>query len=450
MGFYFRKSVSAGPIRFNFSKRGIGVSVGAKGLRYGVRADGQSYVSAGRYGFCYRKNLGGRKATRGSHASSTNRGDDPFSRGAAQAGWASSAVSSGETKDSLVYLLHRSAQRRAGRFLVYALASGGAVMALMLSPLLGMIGCAVAGWLMWFVGRWDARRRRIYLQFDPNGSAYHSFQRIITAFNALAACSRVHVITNATRLASLQEAKRHAGVGSLVDSVPIVLGEGSLPCVDTNVPIPTLLARGQTVHFLPDRVLVLSRGYIGEISYAELEMSAGGQQLVEDSAPVDSVVIGSTWLHPNVDGGPDRRFSQNWQLPICTYSAITMRSKHGVVLDLLASNPKVGPSFVTGFSDAQASAKRSALQRAPDDPYLGVPKEHFDSLPSALYDAISNRVRSLPAIGKRLMQQLDNRLARLAGRGNTIVHCFLRFLAAGVTGVAAVGLLFLMSMLSRW
>ncbi|WP_247650471.1 DUF4236 domain-containing protein [Brucella sp. 458] len=33
--FYIRKSVSAGPFRFNFSKGGVGVSVGAKGLRIG-------------------------------------------------------------------------------------------------------------------------------------------------------------------------------------------------------------------------------------------------------------------------------------------------------------------------------------------------------------------------------------------------------------------------------
>ena len=32
MGFYIRKSVSIGPLRFNLSKSGIGVSAGIKGL----------------------------------------------------------------------------------------------------------------------------------------------------------------------------------------------------------------------------------------------------------------------------------------------------------------------------------------------------------------------------------------------------------------------------------
>ena len=56
MGFYFRKSVSFGPVRFNFSKSGIGVSVGVKGARISTGPRG-TYVHAGRHGFYYRQRL---------------------------------------------------------------------------------------------------------------------------------------------------------------------------------------------------------------------------------------------------------------------------------------------------------------------------------------------------------------------------------------------------------
>ena len=36
MGFYLRKSVSVGPLRFNLSKSGIGISAGVKGFRVGA------------------------------------------------------------------------------------------------------------------------------------------------------------------------------------------------------------------------------------------------------------------------------------------------------------------------------------------------------------------------------------------------------------------------------
>ena len=56
MGFYLRKSISVGPLRFNLSKSGIGVSAGVTGLRFGVGPRG-NYVHMGRGGLYYRATL---------------------------------------------------------------------------------------------------------------------------------------------------------------------------------------------------------------------------------------------------------------------------------------------------------------------------------------------------------------------------------------------------------
>ena len=64
MGFYLRKSLSFGPVRFNLSKSGIGVSAGVRGARVGVSATGRAYVHAGRSGLYFRQSLGsGRSST---------------------------------------------------------------------------------------------------------------------------------------------------------------------------------------------------------------------------------------------------------------------------------------------------------------------------------------------------------------------------------------------------
>ncbi|MFZ2492259.1 MAG: DUF4236 domain-containing protein [Thermoanaerobaculia bacterium] len=57
MGFYLRKSLSLGPVRFNLSRSGVGTSVGIKGFRVGRSASGRSYVHAGAGGLYYRQNL---------------------------------------------------------------------------------------------------------------------------------------------------------------------------------------------------------------------------------------------------------------------------------------------------------------------------------------------------------------------------------------------------------
>ena len=55
MGFYIRKSFKLGPLRFNLSKSGVGMSAGVKGARAGVDATGKPYVHTGRGGFYFRK-----------------------------------------------------------------------------------------------------------------------------------------------------------------------------------------------------------------------------------------------------------------------------------------------------------------------------------------------------------------------------------------------------------
>jgi hypothetical protein len=57
MGWYLRRSKSFGPFRLNLSKRGIGWSVGTRGLRVGRSATGRktTHVSIPGTGLGYRK-----------------------------------------------------------------------------------------------------------------------------------------------------------------------------------------------------------------------------------------------------------------------------------------------------------------------------------------------------------------------------------------------------------
>ena len=44
MALRFRKSIKIGPIRVNFSKSGVGASVGVRGFRTGIKSDGTRYT----------------------------------------------------------------------------------------------------------------------------------------------------------------------------------------------------------------------------------------------------------------------------------------------------------------------------------------------------------------------------------------------------------------------
>ena len=57
MGWFLRKAFRFGPLRFNLSKSGVGISAGVKGARVGVDARGKGYVAGGRGGLYFRKRL---------------------------------------------------------------------------------------------------------------------------------------------------------------------------------------------------------------------------------------------------------------------------------------------------------------------------------------------------------------------------------------------------------
>jgi hypothetical protein len=56
MGFFIRKAFKAGPLRFNLSKGGVGVSAGVTGARLGLNRNG-AYLYGGRHGLYYREQL---------------------------------------------------------------------------------------------------------------------------------------------------------------------------------------------------------------------------------------------------------------------------------------------------------------------------------------------------------------------------------------------------------
>jgi len=65
--------------------------------------------------------------------------------------------------------------------------------------------------------------------------------------------------------------------------------------------------------------------------------------------PRDSRVIGYTWKHPNRSGGPDRRFKDNCQIPICQYEAMHLTSDSGVNEIVELSRTGVVEPFATAL-----------------------------------------------------------------------------------------------------
>jgi hypothetical protein len=119
----------------------------------------------------------------------------------------------------------------------------------------------------------------------------------------------------------------------------------------------------QALYFFPDRLLVFDAGSVGAVSYGALVLERNPTTFIEeDTVPRDSQVVGQTWRYVNKKGGPDRRFKDNRQLPLCQYEALHFSSNTGLNELLHASRVGVGEKLERLLARRPlASAVRSQL-----------------------------------------------------------------------------------------
>jgi hypothetical protein len=421
MGFYFRKSVRIGPVRFNFSKSGVGASIGVKGFRYGVHPTGGTYIHAGRHGFYYHQELGGRRRkgpVRPELPPPPNQPTDEFE--------VISASNLAKTSASNLQDLLRTAY--GGARMDY-LAGGGA--------LIGFIVLCRVGWFIAglyaclgvlataYFAYWETRRRTVYLHYETDGIVLHAFQEIISGFNQLAACKGVWAETSARSLVSMRERKTFAGATTLSDRQPAVFGEGVPPWVEANVPVPTIKSRGQTFYFLPDGLLVYDGSGVGHLSYRDLQIGASTSTFIATHPPSDAEIVGQTWMHPNKNGGPDSRFANNFPIPLCRYGECTFVSPSGQLLQLQTSRAEA-PEGLRIAVERALTAISSATGGDAFLPAAAVNEEHFETG----IDAIHSALRGVGKAVKSATQLVDSGLGQIAGEGNDILHWFLRIVAA--------------------
>jgi len=75
----------------------------------------------------------------------------------------------------------------------------------------------------------------------------------------------------------------------------------------------------------------------------------------EQGVPSDSKVIGQTWAKANKDGGRDRRFVNNYQIPIALYGSLALKSQTGLWEEFQFSSPERLQGFLVSWNAFVAS-----------------------------------------------------------------------------------------------
>jgi hypothetical protein len=193
---------------------------------------------------------------------------------------------------------------------------------------LGLTGFII--WIRW-LKKLDKRRFEMELHYEMDEQFKLVYQQFANHFASFSRSAKIWQYLNTQHTSDL---KRHGGAGNLIKRVAVQGISGNqvpLRYFITNISIPYLKLSNLEFYFLPERLLVKHGGTFAAVFYKNLKISSSVTRFIEEEGVAgDAIIVGNTWKYVNKNGGPDRRFNDNRQIPICAYSEYTLTSDTGI------------------------------------------------------------------------------------------------------------------------
>jgi hypothetical protein len=201
---------------------------------------------------------------------------------------------------------------------------------------------------------WD-ENTKIVVSFETGDSAQRAYASLVRAFDVLASSEKKWDVTSeratnqfAERTLASRKVDRHLAKIEFSSTDLIQFPGRAMRFENVN---------GDDILIYPGIAIVpRADGMFALIDIKELDAAAKLVRFEEDeSVPTDSQIVGQTWAKTNKDGSQDRRFKENYQIPVCEYGQITFRSQTGIAEEYQVSNARAALSFV-GALDAYKKA----------------------------------------------------------------------------------------------
>jgi len=223
----------------------------------------------------------------------------------------------------------------------------------------GLIGLG-AVMAVWF---YDSHHGSVVLTYTGEDGPAAPFKTLQEAFEELTGAGRVReiVLDEAT-----EDLKRNAGASHSLTAHQ-VRPAFELPRGVTSNVIPLHLGLASSdLYFFPDRVLVFASVQAGEILYSAISAQTDQRRFVErETVPSDALVVDRTWQRVNRDGGPDRRFHNNAEIPVAMYAELALTSPLGPIVRLQISDLKVAPALANAFRGMAATDTSAQTTSSP-------------------------------------------------------------------------------------
>ncbi|MFC1590949.1 hypothetical protein ACFL43_00325 [Thermodesulfobacteriota bacterium] len=175
--------------------------------------------------------------------------------------------------------------------------------------------------IIWYLFEKKSTKFKFDYEFDSHGN--ESWKALKEGFDQLQQADKTWQIVSSRKQ---KDWKRSGGATATIDRQDIEIGYGFPLNIESNIKVPIIVFQDRTMYLLPDKILFNIDGQISETNYSGLNLNLGASKFIErESVPKDAKVVEKTWLKVAKNGGPDKRFKDNKQIPVCLYEELTIK-----------------------------------------------------------------------------------------------------------------------------
>jgi Protein of unknown function (DUF4236) len=195
----------------------------------------------------------------------------------------------------------------------------------------------------------DLAKCAIDVDFAFDQATFDAFAALLRVFDELRSSAFIWDITGSV---DTNRVKERTLATQTVSRIPVKLALAKSEIIDSAY--PALLfpnANGDDLYIYPGFVMTKSKGSdFALVDIRELNVLLRISRFVEEeTVPPDSTIVDQTWKKTNKDGSPDRRFSDNYSIPIVKYGQLWFSSSTGLNEAFMFSSVAKTEAFIAGI-----------------------------------------------------------------------------------------------------
>lgn len=330
MGFRYRKSINlGGGFRINISKSGVGYSWGTKGYRITKTSKGNIRQTA---------TLPGTGLSYIEELSNKNNNGKFFNNDFSNINENTNTYDTQDIKNTLVSkfssdnlidivnLANRSL--KINKFTNIFLSIFIILSFIKLDFLIMVILCLI-------VKIYVKTKGRVNLEYLIDVDQKITISDKIKPFLSISDSNKIWRVTETSKVF---DTKYTAGAESLIKRVNCKVSKKAPFPFKVNVDVTCYIYNKEKLVFLPDKLFVFQKNKVFALNYSDVFTNIYNQNFIErEAVPKYARIVAYSWEYVNKNGGPDKGFKRNRQLPICAYGYMSIYSLYGLNTILMFS-----------------------------------------------------------------------------------------------------------------